>query len=146
MKNKLLFRYINTALLLALICLGLYALFYPPKILDNWTLRVPEQITVGKEFDVISDSSKLAAIKGEFERSVECINSSGVHNIYTLSSGTSDRQPGEDESIEYSLIIPDSIPDLPRQCTYRVEGCYKVNIFRKKCEYAESNVFTLNRT
>lgn len=137
---------VTSGIIILSFLVGLYLVFSPVDVLENWSLRVKEETyETGQDIVGTSEFTKIRAVTGIAKRYIECKNAEGrFNNRILISEGRADRPP-EIRGTDVYLKIPQTIPNLPVRCRIAITVEYEIYSFRKHLETNISNEFNVKQ-
>jgi hypothetical protein len=113
-------------------------------VLKDWHLTLPNgAIHAGDTILVESTYTKVRPVNGTAVRYLECENATNSYIRYPINQAVADRAPGSRTGTGISIVIPESVPDLPAKCRISVLIKYPVYPWRTVSEYNATQSFTL---
>lgn len=152
-RNRLLWKRVNTVLLVALLATVLGVLFFPVDVIydDTWEVKVNGGNThkVGESIQVDSIYQKLRKAEGQANRYLDCKTERGTYLRYELNKADANRRPSlTRQGTAFTFGIPNAVKPLPTECRVAIDIRY--NVFkvggwsiRTVSEYQESKPFNL---
>lgn len=136
---------INVTLLSIIALIGLYIIFCPVPVLENWTVTMPGTVfTEGQTLNVESKYNKVRDVSGTARRYLNCPDSRGVIVRYPVSEAVADNTPGVKRGTGVPVTLPTNIPNLPARCTFSISIEYDINFLKKTNVSNETGKFLLN--